>query len=107
MEQEQPQLLLPRLLQPEEVVDLKPEESHIIAANVGHPTVQRFIKLLYHQALVDISENEAETAEQKEKAVARFNKLKGIIYVCNHLLNIGRRVDEARKVEAKKNELKK
>lgn len=73
------------LLKAEE--NLSKEESDFVKNTLGSPPIQKYFRhLLLHSAL-EIMVNEAETSEQKEKLLSRFQKLKGIQYVCHFVIN--------------------
>ncbi len=61
---------------------LTPEEQSQVAVAMANPAIKRYFQTLMQTALEDIAANEAETVEQKEKFLARFQKLKGVLYVC-------------------------
>lgn len=94
---------LPHLIKPEDAVDLKPEEAAQVRHHLSNPLVVRYIRQLRINALIDFHANEAETREQEQQLAARFNKYKGVDYICTFLVN---NFEVVRK-EGKKDETKK
>lgn len=63
------------------------EEATTLKQLLSSPLVRRYFISQFNYAINDFLENEVETSEQKEKFIARFQKLKGIQYVYTFLLN--------------------
>lgn len=62
------------------------QEEQELTLSLSHPTVIRYFQLLANNAVRDTLMNEFERFDDQPKLLARFNKLKGIIMVCNQIL---------------------
>jgi len=90
------------LLLPHQLPDLTPPDIEIITQSLSHPAVRKYLQHIFHTSVTEFIKNEIETEEQMRKAALRFNKLKGIQYLCVFLLNNF----QGKKVEAKPEEKK-
>lgn len=77
--------LLP-LLPEIEKGNLSKADSDIIKANLNHPSVQKYFKVVLQTALLDLMENAATSEEGQKKLLARFLMLKGIQSVCSTII---------------------
>lgn len=66
---------------------LTPEEEKAVKLQLSNPLFQKYLKILYYHSIQEVALNEAETPEQIQKLVTRFNKLKGIQYIITFLLS--------------------
>lgn len=83
MEQEQPLLLQLDQLD----LRLDPKEEEALRNMLSHPLFRRYLLAQFNTAANDFLTNEAETPEQEKKLLARFQKLKGVQYMCTYILN--------------------
>lgn len=80
-------LLLPS---PEACSALTEQETSAVIASLKNPAVQKYIRHLQWNCLLDIAGNDVDTKEGQDKLINRYLKLQGIQHICATLLAAGR-----------------
>lgn len=81
------------LLLPDDMPTISTEEQKSVKEYLSSPPVQKYFKHMKLTSLLEFSINEAETEQQQKELVSRFQKLKGVLYMCTFMESNFRRDD--------------
>lgn len=75
------------LLSSIESPELSKSEVDIIKANLGHPAITKYFRIIFTNTLKDLCDNNVDSEDGQKKLILRYAKAQGIQHICSLIVN--------------------